>query len=142
MLALVLCLLAFQGCTPKNQNDAAERYVNQELGFSVEFPGTWKDKYTVETNPSDESGSSVVVSTTWGGTLCYVFRYTTEEWAESGYGESIPVEYRVSGKSDHYVYLMLFPGDVQYDPGNEEQVDTYNEMRTDLLSSNFEIIGT
>lgn len=139
MLVFLVCLFVFQGCTPNEQPNAAEIYENQELGFRVEFPNTWKDKYAVEANP--QSSSSVIIETAWGGALCFIFRRTSEEWIESGKGESIPVEYKVLGENSDYIFLLYFASDVNYDPENEEQVNTYNEMRDDLYNINFEILG-
>lgn len=138
MLALVACLFLLQGCSAEEQPSTAEIYENHKLGFCVEFPSAWKGKYTVDTNP--RSSSSVVVETEWGGILCYIFRKTSNEWVESGKGESIPVEYRVLGENSDYVYLLYFASDVNYDPENEEQVNTYNEMRNDLYNIKFEIL--
>ena len=121
-----------------NQPVTTEIYENQELAFRVEFPDTWKDNYNVVANP--QSPSSVIIETTWGGTLCFIFRRTTESWAESGYGELVPVEYRLLGENSDYVYLLYFASDVQYDPDDDEQVNTYEVMREDLYNIKFEIL--
>jgi hypothetical protein len=35
---------------------------------------------------------------------------------------------------------LYFASDVNYDPEDEEQVETYNEMRNDLYNIKFEIL--
>lgn len=136
VLVAVALLLAFQGCGQQKQS--GEKYENSELGFRMEFPASWKDRYTVEANPADNNGTSVVIKTNWDGVLCYVFRYTQEQFAGEG---SSPVEHKLLGENDKYAYVMIFPGDVMYDPLNSEQVDTYTEMRNDLDKNvSFEII--
>lgn len=126
---------------PENTSDESPKYENQDLGFSMEFPNSWSDSYTVEANPGDESSASVAVYTDWGGRLCSVSRYTLKEWTGSAEGGMIPVEYLILGQNDSYVYTLLFASDVQYDPEDEEQVNTYYEMRNDLYNVKFEIIG-
>ena len=137
MLVIVVCVSMLFGCSPEYSNNS-EVYEDQKLGFAIEFPSTWENKYTIDVNP--QSSSSVVVETTWGGILCYIFRKTSEEWVESGKGESIPVEYRVLGENSDYVYLLYFASDVNYNPEDEEQVKTYNEMRDDLYNIKFKIL--
>jgi hypothetical protein len=136
-LVIAVCLSVLCGCR-QGQGDTSEVYENQELGFSISFPSTWKGKYAVEANP--QSASGVVVETEWGGILCFIFRETAEEWADSGEGDSSPVEYRVLGENSDFVYLLYFASDVNYDPEDEEQVETYNEMRNDLYNIKFEIL--
>jgi hypothetical protein len=138
-LVIAVCLSVLCGCR-QGQGDTSQVYENKELGFSIEFPSTWKGKYAVEANP--QSASGVVVEAEWGGTLCYIFRETAEEWADSMEEDSIIGEYRVLGENSDSVYVLYFPTDVNYDPEDEEQVETYNEMHDDLYNLNikFEIL--
>ena len=137
-LVIAISLFTFQGCIPEKQFVTTEIYENQELTFRVEFPRTWKDKYSVVANP--HSPESVIIQTTWGGTLGYIFRKTSEEWNSSGKGEEIPIEYKVLNESSVYIYLLYFASDVNYDPENEEQVDIYIEMRKELYNIKLEIL--
>lgn len=136
---LLISLLFIQGCSVSNTTDSQEKYENKELGFSIEFPSTWKDKYSVELNIGDESSSSVVITTSWGGALCYIFRNTQEEWQEMQQMES-PVDYSLLSENDEYAYILIPASDVQYDINDEEQVKVYNDMRDDLDKIKFEII--
>ena len=111
-------------------------YENQDLGFVMEFPDTWENRYSVEPNPENPSG--IVVCTEWGGILCFVDKDNAEEWAESAKNDMIPVEYRVLGESGEYVYVMYFPSDVNYQ--GEEQAEVYQEMHQDLYYVGFKIL--
>ncbi len=138
LLVMTIFMLSLYGCNQSKQPMTTEIYENKELAFRVEFPDTWKDNYSVVANP--QSSSSVIIETAWGGILCFIFRQTSEQWAESGYGELVPVEYRLLGENGDYVYLLYFASDVQYDHENEEQVNTYEVMRNDLYNIKFEIL--
>lgn len=111
-------------------------YENRDLGFAIEFPDTWENRYSVEPNPENPSG--IVVCTEWGGILCFVDKDNVEEWAESAKNDMIPVEYRVLGESGEYVYVMYFPSDVNYQ--GEEQAEVYQEMHQDLYCVGFKIL--
>ena len=113
-------------------------YENRDLGFRIEFPDTWKNRYIVEADPNNSSG--VVVKAEWGGILCDIFKSTKEQWEEAEKNDWINVEYRVLGESGEYIYLMYFPSDVQYDMEDEEQTRIYREMREDLYHIGFEIL--
>ena len=111
-------------------------YENRDLGFAIEFPDTWENRYSVEANPENPSG--IVVCTEWGRILCFVDKDNAEEWAESAKNDMIPVEYRVLGESGEYVYVMYFPSDVNYQ--GEEQAAVYQEMHQDLYYVGFKIL--
>ena len=108
-------------------------YENRDLGFAIEFPDTWENRYSVEPNPY-----GIVVCTEWGGILCFVYKENAEEWAESAKNDRIQVEYKVLGESGEYVYVMYFPSDVNYQ--GEEQAEIYREMRRDLYYIGFKIL--
>lgn len=139
VLCLIASLLVVQGCSIPNTNNSQNKYENKELGFSVEFPSTWKGKYSVELNTADKSSSSVVIKTSWGGILCYIFRDTQEQWKESQQIES-PVDYTLLAENDEFAYILIPASDVQYDVNDEEQAKVYNDMRNSLNEIKFEII--
>ncbi len=130
----------FSGSGPDSSGNSVV-YMNREMGFSVEFPDTWKNRYKVRVNPGDSSSLVIEVSE-WGGTLGFISRETVKEWTESGKGELIPVPYRVLAENSEYVYILYFPSDANYDVEDEEQVDTYQEMTDDLYNNiKFEILA-
>ncbi len=137
---MIICISMISGCSSESPADSADPvvYENRELGFSIEFPDTWENRYSVEANPDYPSG--VIVKTEWGGTLCFIYKETAEEWKENGEGESIPVEYRVLGENDERVYILYFPSDANYDIEDEEQTRVYQEMREDLYHIGFKIL--
>ena len=113
-------------------------YENRDLGFRIEFPDNWENRYRVEETTDGSSG--ILVETEWGGILCFIYREDAEEWKEEAKGDAIPVEYRVLGENDEYVYALYFASDAQYDPEDEEQTRIYQEMREDLHRIGFEIL--
>ena len=113
-------------------------YENRDLGFRIEFPDNWENRYRVEATTDGSSG--ILVETEWGGILCFIYREDAEEWKEEAKGDAIPVEYRVLGENDEYVYALYFASDAQYDPEDEEQTRIYQEMREDLYRIGFEIL--
>lgn len=80
----------------------------------------------------------------WGGTLCYIFKTPMEEWIAGGRSADVPTAFRVLGETDAYVYRMVFPGDVNYDPENQAQTQRYEEMWDTLYSGDlaFEIFDS
>ena len=87
-----------------------------------------------------DGSSGILVETEWGGILCFIYREDAEEWKEEAKGDAIPVEYRVLGENDEYVYALYFASDAQYDPEDEERTRIYQEMREDLYRIGFEIL--
>lgn len=113
-------------------------YENRDLGFRIEFPNNWENRYRVEMTTDGSSG--ILVKTEWGGILCFIYREDAEKWKEEAKGDAIPVEYRVLGENDEYIYTLYFASDAQHDPEDEEQTRIYREMREDLYRIGFEIL--
>ena len=111
-------------------------YENRDLGFAIEFPDTWENRYSVEANPENPSG--IVVCTEWGGILCFLSKRDAKEWEESVKNDLIVGAYRVLGESGDSVYVMYFASDVNYQ--GEEQTKIYWEMTEDLYHVGFEIL--
>ena len=133
--------------TPIDEPPQFEVYTDDILGFDIEIPIKWKNKYTIEPNigarnmTADERDSVAVITLLkMSGHLCYIFRYTQDEWAESGYGELIPVAHRVMAENSEFIYVMIFPGDVQYDHTDKEQEKEYREMQEDFANAKVNIL--
>ena len=109
-----------------NVQDVVEAYMKKELGMVVQIPVDWD--CTVKDNPNSSDG--VIIETSWGGIVCFIFRETLDEWEE--YKNESPVEQVVLAQNDKYVYIMIMASDVQYDINNKEQVEKYNYIRSNI----------
>lgn len=160
VLACVLVLVIAAGfCTSALSVTAStdgqpEIYENAALGFRLRLPADWAGQYIVEPHPTSENAVVFCTKATeepgwrtedfWGGTLCYIFKTPMEEWIAGGRGADAPTAFRVLGETDAYVYRMVFPGDVNYDPENQAQTQRYEEMWDTLYSGDlaFEILDS
>lgn len=120
-------------------------YENRDLGFRIEFPDNWENRYSVAANPNSSSG--VIIEMEYG-TLGFVFKTTAKEWEESVTNDLIPVPYTVLGENDEYVYVVYLTGDFNTGDFNldlkdekiREKFRIYQEMREDLHRIGFEIL--
>ena len=124
-------LLALSGCSKTRDSSL---YVNDEYGFSIEFPESWSGEF--EVNPYDY-GLIISSETNDIATLAYIHKYTSQEWQDMNYGADIPVPYQILEENTGAIFALIYPGDVNYDIGNENSVKKYKEMITDLEEENF-----
>lgn len=117
-----------------------------EINLTLILPDDWKGKYFVEKN-----GQNYVVYHTQirkdvskgldpfdGGVLFYIVCYeesmTPEQFVEKGYDF---VGYRYLFSTSAKTYILCYPSDVQWDPGNPEQEAEYLRMETEIESIRF-----
>lgn len=124
-------LLALSGCSKTRDRSI---YVNDEYGFSIEFPESWRGEF--EVNPYDY-GLIISSETNDITTLAYIHKYTSEEWQDMNYGADIPLPYQILEENTGAVFALIYPGDVNYDIENKNSVKKYKEMITDLGEENF-----
>lgn len=115
-------------------NIVGQSYVNNELGFAMVIPRDWN--CSIVDNPYSSDG--VIIETSWGGILCFIFRETLEDWEK--YKNESPVEQIVLAQNDKYVYKMIMASDVQYDIQNKEQVEKYNYIRSNIDKLKIELL--
>ena len=122
---------ALPGCS-KTEDSAT--YINDEYGFSMEFPESWDGEF--EINPYDYG---LIISSEINDitTLAYIQKYTVQEWKELNFGDSIPARYQILEENKEEVFVLIYPGDVNYDIENEKSVKKYEEMILDLREENF-----
>lgn len=130
----------------------SEVYENVALGFRMQLPAEWAGQYIVEPHPTSENAVIFYTKATdepgwrtenfWGGTLCYIFKTPMVEWLAGGCGADAPTEFRILRETDEFVYRMVFPGDMNYDPENQAQTQRYEEMWDTLFNGDlsFEIL--
>jgi hypothetical protein len=135
LVALFLFLFPSQGC---GQKDPVERYENQTFGVQMELPAAWKGHYDIQEDDTPQFQRLMIgflYPPSWWGILGWIEKRPVQQWEADGRGELIPTEYKMLGETDGYVYVLVFPGDVHYDPENAEQTHLYEEMRNDLLNT-------
>ncbi len=122
---------ALPGCS-KTEDSAT--YINDEYGFSMEFPESWDGEF--EINPYDYG---LIISSEINDitTLAYIHKYTVQEWEQLNYGKDIPVPYQILEENTEEIFALIYPGDVNYDLENEKSVKRYEEMIKDLQEENF-----
>ena len=122
---------ALSGCS-KTKDSAI--YVNDEYGFSMEFPKSWSGEF--EIHPYDYG---LIISSEANDitALAYIQKYTIQEWEDINYGDDIPVLYQILEENTEEVFALIYPGDVNYDIENESSVKRHQEMTTDLEEENF-----
>ena len=122
---------ALPGCS-KTEDSAT--YINDEYGFSMEFPESWDGEF--EINPYDYG---LIISSELNDitTLAYIHKYTVQEWEQLNYGKDIPVPYQILEENTEEIFALIYPGDVNYDLENEKSVKRYEEMIKDLQEENF-----
>lgn len=124
-------IFALTGCSKKENNTI---YTNDEYGFSMEFPESWNGEF--EINPYDYG---LIISSKLNDitTIAYIQKYTLQEWKKLNYGDDIPVPYQILEENTEEVFVLVYPGDVNYDIENEDSVKKYEEMIRDLQEENF-----
>lgn len=122
---------ALPGCS-KTEDSAT--YINDEYGFSMEFPESWDGEF--EINPYDYG---LIISSEINDitTLAYIHKYTVQEWEQLNYGKDIPVPYQILEENTEEIFALIYPGDVNYDLENDKSVKRYEEMTSDLQEENF-----
>lgn len=117
-----------------NVQVVVETYIKKELGMVVQIPGDWD--CTIKDNPNSSNG--IIIETSWGGIVCFIFRETLDEWEK--YKNESPVEQIVLAQNDKYVYTMIMASDVQYDINNKQQIEKYNYIRSNIDKVKIELI--
>lgn len=116
--------------TQANPSAASLTYTNKNLGFSLELPASWENKYSI-----DEIDNSVGflhtesdLKTSAQGLLFAIIRYPgkmTNEQALIGGGGTRSLVFT----TDNYSYVLITPTGVEY---SDETEDDYLEMSADI----------
>ena len=154
VLIVLVVLFSMIGCNEESQVNANNQktnqdnnsiteytYSNEEYGFSLVFPGYWKDQYIVEN--INGVGVRIRHKPTWsktgGGTLFQisVFDKTTDYWKSLEIkGDIIDtpgVGMQIIYEDDKEVFAFSFPTDVQYIPDDKELYNGYKRIDNDIL---------
>ena len=120
-------------------------YENPELGFSLEFPSEWKERYVVEEHEDSVVIYCKKVYDEWGhegGRLLTIQRQIGELIDEEDIAQS-PAPAKMLLQGNGYTYYATFASDVQYPPDNSELAKEYLslEEQLDLVCKSIALLG-
>jgi len=111
------------------------------IDLTLILPDSWKGQYSVEKNganyvvynPQIKEAVSDGMEILDGGVLftivCYEEAMTEEQFIENGL-DFTPYRYLLA--ANNKTYILHYASDVQYDPANQEQEDTYQKMMSEI----------
>ena len=70
-------------------------------------------------------------------TLAYIHKYIIQEWQDLNYALDIPVQSQVLGENSEAIFVLIYPGDVNYNIENEDSGKRNEEMISDLIEEKF-----
>ena len=109
-------------------------YENSELGFSLEFPSEWKERYVVEEHEDGIVIYCKKVYDEWGhegGRLLTIQREIGELIDEEDIAQS-PAPAKMLLQGNGYTYYATFASDVQYPSDNSELAKEYLSLEEQL----------
>ncbi len=125
------------------EGDQATIYENEALGFSLELPKEWKDRYVVEEwgNSVGFFSKKVYEQYNGMGLLFTIVRDVGELITEKD-TQQAPQAQQILLQGNGYTYYMRLPSDVQY-PMEEELSDDYIAMSKQIskVAKGIELLG-
>lgn len=110
-------------------------YENAQLGFSLEFPFQWKDRYVIEDHDDGIVIYCKKVYDAWeheGGRLLTIHRQVGELIDEEDIAQS-PAPAKLLIQGNGYTYYAIFPSDVQYPPDNRKLAEEYKDLEEQIF---------
>ena len=109
-------------------------YKNETLGFSLNFPGDWEDKYLIKESEENISifCKKIYENDDWGGLLLSIERQIGELITDEDMLQA-PVGQQIILQGNGYTYFARIPSDVQYPPDNEELSREYKALFEEVL---------
>ena len=126
-LTVVCCILIYTSYRGKEVV-----YANEELGFQMAFPNHWKTQFTIKEDP-EQNRVELTSPQNKIGTLAYIIKYEQEEWVP----EHVGTTYQILAEQAPYIYILTYPGDVQWDLGDKKAEEKHKELRGDLEQKNY-----
>ncbi|HCS10372.1 MAG TPA: hypothetical protein DIV40_02840 [Clostridiales bacterium] len=103
-------------------------YKNESLGFSLNFPKEWKDKYEIEESDNYISVFDKQIYDTGQGGLLFTINRTIGEMITQQDMNMEPVPTKIILQGNGYTYFYRLPSDVNYPVNDEELSKHYQEM--------------
>lgn len=132
ILVLIFVLIIMLSACSRNKENTI--YINNEYEFSIEFPESWSGEFEVVPY---EHGLTITSEVNEIDALAYINKYTTQEWKDLNYGLDIPVKFQILGENIESVFILIYPGDVNYNIKSENSIKKYEEMTGNLEDGKF-----
>ena len=120
-------------------------YVNDDLGFKMEFPKECLDQYFVKEHDNSIGIFSYKVkkNSDFAGRVFSIDRMVGELITEEDLSNH-PMPLKIVEQANGYTYILRKPSDVQYPPDNKEIAEEYLFLQSfiDEIIESFEIVGT
>lgn len=131
LIVFSIIIFTLSGCS---KTESSSKYVDEAYGFIMEFPESWSGEFEIKPY---EYG--LIISSEFNNitTLAYIHQYTINEWKKLNYGTDLLVPYQILEENNEESYVLIYPGDVNYDIKNKKSVKKYEEMILDLQEENF-----
>ena len=125
-----------QSETVNNQNQGMDsefnanndNYKNEALGFSLNFPKEWEDKYSIEESDNYISVFDKQIYDTGQGGLLFTINRTIGEMIAQQDMNMEPVPTKIILQGNGYTYFYRLPTDVNYPVNDEKLTKHYQEM--------------
>lgn len=137
MVLLVIGMLGIMSSCTKNiepEQLGPIVYKNETLGFSLQFPADWQDKYIIEeTDTNITLFNKKIYEEVGGGLLFTIERMIGELVTEADMNEA-PVSQQIILQGNGYTFFTVMPSDVQYPVDNKELSREYVAMAEQIAS--------
>lgn len=129
VILILIGSILFSSCTKETSSDPISeiQFTNEELNFSLDIPGQWKDKYTTETYENGVNFYSIN-NKDYGGLLCSIERLVGELISQEDMNQA-PVSQKILLQENGYSYILRMPSDVQFSIDNKKLQKEYEEMQ-------------
>lgn len=114
-------------------------FTSGELGFRMTVPNRWGRQLALIPDETNPQTTAVFTSPDNKiGHLAYVQKYTLADWA----GVTVGTTYQELGKNEQHIFILTYPGDVQWDINDKQSEKAYQELGQQFLDGNytFEIV--
>jgi len=123
--------------TEKDKREAGkgDLYINEKLGFSLNFPVEWRDRYIIE---ESENNISVFCKKVYekykGAGLLFTMQRAVGELITEADMQQAPVMQQIVLQGNGYTYFTRRPSDMQYPPDDEEVSSDYETMSEQIIN--------
>lgn len=120
-------------------------YENKDYHFSLTLPKSWVGKYEVMEGRNDATEMTYHfidrANKSYGGVVFSLSVWKSDDWKASESGEMEVGRTKKIGESGNFVFTLSRPGDVQYDPQNEQLTAEYAQMAAFItsISTSFQV---
>lgn len=137
IVLLVIGMLGIMsGCTKNIEPEQVSPivYNNEMLGFSLQFPADWQDKYIIEETDTNITLFNKKIYEEVGGGLLFTIERMIGELVTEADMKEAPVSQQIILQGNGYTFFTVMPSDVQYPVDNKELSREYVAMAEQIAS--------